>query len=109
MNADTQNIFVGICAIIALILTLAVLIPPKKDKDRQNYKASNIIIDALLITSMIGLSVVVLVIAMRDAKAVETFAGKELHNDLDVQVLVSELEEELKQGYPKPIDDEDED
>ena len=108
MNAGEQNIFVGILAVIGLILVLAVLIPPKRD-NRQNYKASNIIMDSLLITGMLGLAVVVLVVAMKDASAVESFAGKELHNDLDVQVLVSELEEELRQGYPKPADDDEDD
>ena len=109
MNAGEQNIFVGILAVIGLILALAVLIPPKRDKDRQNYKASNIIMDSLLITSILGLAVVVLVVAIKDASAVESFAGKELHNDVDVQVLVSELEEELRQGYPKPADDDEDD
>ena len=64
-----------------------------------------------LVMLVFTLGVLGLFVAYQSAQAddVQVFAGVELHNDLDISKLVSELEDEYHQGYPAPAKDEEED
>ena len=62
-----------------------------------------------LVMLVFTLGIIGLFMAYQSAQAddVQVFAGVELHNDLDVNKLVSELEDEYHQGYPAPVKDEE--
>ena len=64
-----------------------------------------------LVMLLFTLGVIWLYTAYQTAQAddVQVFAGVELHNELDISKLVSELEDEYHQGYPASVKDEEED